>query len=71
MIQVLLKTFDYFITSQENKKSEEIVIVDFGEKSVEKFGQWPFDRKDIAETIQKLKDNGAAIIVAPILFSEI
>ena len=56
-IQTLqLKTFDYLITSLPEKKSEEMVIVNFGEKSVEKFGQWPFDRKDIAETIQQSKN---------------
>ena len=65
-----LNTFDHFITSLEKKQSEEIVIVNFGEKSVEKFGQWPFDRRDIAKTIDKLKENGAAVIVSPILFSE-
>ena len=70
-IQVLqLKTFDYFITSLPEKKSDEVVIVNFGEKSVEKFGQWPFDRKDIANTIIKLREHGAGVIVAPILFSE-
>jgi adenylate cyclase len=70
-IQTLqLKTFDYFITSLDKKQSEEIVVVNFGEKSVEKFGQWPFDRRDIAATINKLKENGASVIVAPILFSE-
>ena len=70
-IQTLqLKTFDYLINSLPKKESEEIVIVNFGEKSVEKFGQWPFDRRDIAKTITDLKDNGAAVIVAPILFSE-
>jgi len=70
-IQTLqLKTFDYLITSLQPKQSEEIVIVNFGEKSVEKFGQWPFDRKDIAETIVKLREHGAGVIVAPILFSE-
>jgi adenylate cyclase len=70
-IQTLqLKTFDYLITSLDKKKSDEIVVVNFGEKSVEKFGQWPFDRRDIAKTIDKLKENGAAVIVAPILFSE-
>ena len=69
--QVLqLKTFDYLINTLEDKKSEEIVIVDFGEKSVKQFGQWPFDRRDIAKTIKKLKENGAAVIVMPILFSE-
>ena len=71
VIQTLqLKTFDYLITSLDKKQSEEIVVVNFGEKSVEKFGQWPFDRRDIAKTIDKLKENGASVIVAPILFSE-
>jgi len=70
-VQVLqLKTFDYLINSLEDKKSEEIVIVDFGERSVKQFGQWPFDRRDIAKTVNKLKENGAAVIVMPILFSE-
>jgi adenylate cyclase len=65
-----LNTFDHFITSLEEKQSEEIVIVNFGEKSVKQFGQWPFDRRDIAKTIDKLKEHEAAVIVAPILFSE-
>ncbi len=65
-----LKTFDYFITSLETKKSDEIVLVEFGEKTVKEFGQWPFDRKDIAVTIDKIREAGAAIIVVPILFSE-
>jgi adenylate cyclase len=65
-----LNTFDLFITSLEKKQSDEIVVVNFGEKSVKEFGQWPFDRRDIAATINKLKENGAAVIVAPILFSE-
>ena len=70
-LQILqLKTFDYLITSLQPKQSEEVVIVNFGEKSVEKFGQWPFDRRDIAKTIDKLKEQGAGLIVIPILFSE-
>jgi len=70
-VQILqLKTFDWLITSLEPKQSEDIVVVEFGEKSVESFGQWPFDRRDIAGVIQKLRDNGAGVIVAPILFSE-
>jgi adenylate cyclase len=70
-VQILqLKTFDWLITSLEPKQSDDVVIVEFSEKSVEKFGQWPFDRRDIAGTIQKLRENGAGVIVAPILFSE-
>ena len=67
-IEILqLKTFDYLITSLEPKESNEIILVEFGEKSVEKFGQWPFDRRDIADTIKKLRNNDAGVIVAPIL----
>ena len=70
-IQTLqLKTFDYLITSLEPKKSDEIVLVEFGEKSVQEYGQWPFDRRDIAATIERLRSAGAGAIVVPILFSE-
>ena len=70
-IQILqLKTFDWLITSLEPKQSNDVIIVEFGEKSVEKFGQWPFDRRDIAGVIQKLREAGAGVIVAPILFGE-
>ena len=70
-VQILqLKTFDYLITSLQLKQSDEIVIVEFGEKSVEKYGQWPFDRRDIADTIGKLREKGAGPIIMPILFSE-
>lgn len=70
-IQTLqLKTFDYLIKSLPEKKSSEVVIVNIGEKSVEKYGQWPFDRRDIAKIIEKIKDNGALMVIAPILFSE-
>jgi adenylate cyclase len=65
-----LKTFDYFITSLEPKKSDEVVLVEFGEKSVQEYGQWPFDRRDIAATIERLRAAGAGAIVVPILFSE-
>jgi adenylate cyclase len=65
-----LKTFDYFITSLEPKKSDEVVLVEFGEKSVQEYGQWPFDRRDIAATIERLRTAGSAAIVVPILFSE-
>lgn len=65
-----LKTFDYFITSLDKKESEEVVLVEFGEKSVQEFGQWPFDRRDISQTIEKLRWAGAGAITIPILFSE-
>jgi len=70
-VQIIqLKTFDYFINSLEPKKSDEVVIVEFGEESVKEFGQWPFDRRDIALTLERLREAGAGPILLPILFSE-
>ena len=70
-IEILqLKTFDYLINTLEKKQSEEVVLVEFGEKSVQQFGQWPFDRRDVAKVIDKLNDMGAGVIAVPILFSE-
>ena len=65
-----MKIFDYLIISLEPKKLEEVVFVEFGEKSVQEFGQWPFDRRDIALTLERLRNAGAGPIVIPVLFSE-
>ena len=34
-----LKTFDYLISKLPSKQSDDIMVVEFGEKSVSKFGQ--------------------------------
>jgi len=65
-----LKTFDYLIDSLEKKQSDEIVLVEIGEKSVQEFGQWPFDRRDIAATLERLRWAEAGVVAIPILFSE-
>jgi adenylate cyclase len=65
-----LKTFDYLINTLEKKQSDEIILVEFGEKSVQQYGQWPFDRRDIAATLEKLREAEAGVIAVPILFSE-
>ena len=65
-----LKTFDYLINTLEKKQSDEIVLVEFGEKSVQEYGQWPFDRRDIAQTLEKLRWAEAGVVAIPILFSE-
>ena len=65
-----LKTFDYLINTLEKKQSDEIILVEFDEKSVQQFGQWPFDRRDIAATLEKLRAAEAGVVAIPILFSE-
>jgi adenylate cyclase len=50
--------------------SEDVVIVEIDEKSIEQNGQWPWKRTVLADVIWRLREAGAGIIVLPILFSE-
>lgn len=65
-----LKTFDYLLTSKAPIKSDNVVIVSIDEKSIKEKGQWPWSRKDIAETMASLFKQGAGIVVFPVLMSE-
>jgi adenylate cyclase len=65
-----LKSFDLLFQSQEKQISENIVIVTIDEKSIDKFGQWPWNREVLSDVIDYLRLNDAGVIVLPILFSE-
>ena len=65
-----LKGFDTLLSSDSITSSEEIVVVDIGEPSMARLGQWPWDRKELALAIQRINDLGAATIVVPILMTE-
>ncbi len=65
-----LKSFDLIQKYDKVTLSEDIVIVEIDEKSIEQNGQWPWRRSVLADVIWKLREAGAGIIVLPILFSE-
>ena len=65
-----LKSFDILIQQEEKELSSDIGIVTIDEKSIEKYGQWPWKRDVLAEVITNLRSSGAGVIVLPILFSE-
>ena len=65
-----LKSFDLLFQSQEKQISENIVIVTIDEKSIDKFGQWPWNREVLSDVIDYLRLNDAGVIVLPILFYE-
>jgi adenylate cyclase len=65
-----LKGFDTIITSQEKTYSQDIIVVEIDEKAIEKYGQYPFNREVYADLIYKLRDQGAGMIIFPMLFSE-
>ena len=65
-----LKSFDVVQQYDVPVVSQDIIMVEIDEKAIEKHGQWPWKRDVIADTIGKLREAGAGIIVLPILFSE-
>ena len=52
-----LKSFDLHLQNQEKQISPDIAIVTIDEKAIEKYGQWPWNREVLAETIIKLASN--------------
>ena len=65
-----LKSFDYLQSTDAITTSQDIVIVEIDERSIEANGQWPWPREKIAELIWELRQNGAGMIILPILFAE-
>ena len=65
-----LKSFDLIQQYDTPTMSEDVIIVEIDEKSIEQNGQWPWKRTVLADVIWRLREAGAGIIVLPILFSE-
>ena len=65
-----LKSFDILIQQERKEVSSDIGVVTIDEKSIEKYGQWPWKRDVLAQIINDLRQAGAGIIMIPILFSE-
>ena len=65
-----LKSFDLIQQYDTPQISSDIAILEIDEKSIEKYGQWPWKRTVIADMIWQLREAGAGIIILPILFSE-
>ena len=65
-----LKTLDYYQRTQKKQISENIAVVEIDEKTLEKEGQWPLPRQKIAKAIAKAYENGAQLVVLPIIFAE-
>ena len=68
--QLRLNTFDQYIKSLPDEKSEQIVLLDLGEGSLESLGQYPFPRHTYAEIIRDLRQSNAGLIAFTIMFPE-
>jgi adenylate cyclase len=65
-----LKSFDLIQRYDVPTLSQDVAVVEIDEKSIERYGQWPWKRDVMADIIYRLRDAGAGVIVLPILFSE-
>lgn len=70
---VILQTVDLFgigkqglawVTSNsQTKVSDDIVVIDIDQSSQAKYGRWPFDRRDLAAVVNRLRTEGAGAII--------
>ena len=68
--QVRLITFDKYIQSLPDKKSDQVIVINIGEKSLEKLGQFPFPRQTYAQMISDLRNANAGMIGFTFMFPE-
>jgi adenylate cyclase len=64
-----LKFYDYLMLG-DAKQSEQIVVVNLGEKAIEKYGQWPFPREVHAKILSDIYGRGAGLVGSTILMPE-
>ena len=69
--QIRLISFDYYQNSLEQKESKDIHLLNIGEQSLEKYGQWPWPRQYYAQMISDLRDAGAGVIGFTIMYPEV
>jgi adenylate cyclase len=59
-----------FIARGATPPGDDIIIVDIDEKSLNRLGQWPWERRIVSKMIENLTSAGAGIIGLDIVFSE-
>ena len=64
------QTFDYLQQLDTVKQSEEVVVINIGERSLQQWGQWPWPRQNFAQLISDLRTQNGGIIGLNIMFPE-
>ena len=67
---IQLKGFDTLLSIDTPVESDNVVIIDIGEASIERLGQWPWPRRNLAQAIDRIQALGASVIVVPVIMSE-
>ena len=69
--ELRVRTFDTFqLIDPRVKTGRPVTIIDIDEKSLAKFGQWPWPRTRIADMVANLTKLGAVVIAFDIVFAE-
>ena len=68
--QLRLTVFDQYITSIEETKSNDIVLLNISEETLGIHGQYPFPRQIYAQMISDLRNAGAGMIGFTIMYPE-
>ena len=69
--EVRVRTFDaYQLLEPRKVTSRPVVIIDIDERSLAKYGQWPWPRTLVADLVQRLTNLDAAVIAFDIIFAE-
>ena len=58
-----MQTFDHLQQFDEVKQSNEVAIINIGEKSLQHWGQYPWPRQNYAQMIHDIRQKNAGIIV--------
>ncbi len=67
---VRLKALDQHQRSQTPQSLSNLVTVEINNDTLKKKGQWPWDRNTLANEVIKLYQQGAGLVVLPILFAD-
>jgi len=70
MEQIRLIGFDSYIKTLPEQKSEQIVLLNISEESLEAYGQFPWPRQYYAQLISDLRNKNAGMIAFTIMFPE-
>ncbi len=62
-----LQVSDFYYRFNNKKSSDKVVFIEIGEKSINKYGRWPWSRKVLADLIKNIN---AKTVLLDIVFSE-
>lgn len=68
--QLQYKVFDTFNRLHPRPPTDEVVIIDIDESSLDKLGQWPWPRTTMADLVMRLHQMGARSITFDMVFAE-